>query len=137
MWRPRRLPAPEVALVVLQSACAGTTTYESSHDSEVPEASWPDADDANTDGPVVDAAMDSPAACQEAGSGLGIESCCDGELCRGTCVPPNRFAPYYQCLCGSSKCPASAVCCYYSAKPDSGSMIGPYCLAPEDCTGSQ
>lgn len=140
MRRIRSLLALEVGLASLAGACGGTSLYETQQDSGVsdgPEAldgsgqSDQGGGDASTeDGGAEDAADGHSAGCEAVGSGPGIESCCDGQMCHGTCHEQTRNFP--ACRCDTAVCPPTAACCWV-ANPDTGSPFGPFCVAPEDC----
>lgn len=119
-------------LAVVACACTGTTRYETVHDSGVPDVAWDAAvaGDADADSvTAVDAPADAlPAACAEVGKGPGIESCCNGQLCHGTC---DQYDGKFVCQCEMApNCPPTGACCRF---PN-----GVYwCVAPEDCPDAQ
>ena len=65
--------------------------------------------------------------CSLVGSGPGLETCCNGQMCHGECNP----AAVYACSCNGSVCPPNAACCFIET--DAGGLIGPYCVAVKDC----
>lgn len=134
----RRLLAVEVAVCLPIWACAGTTSYESSADSGSPDGSSGAggiSGEASADHAVPsDSSESASGSCAEVGTGPGIESCCEGQRCHGSCQEPT---PYYPaCRCDGAVCPPGAACCWI-ANPDTGDPFGPFCVAPEDCIAPQ
>lgn len=122
-----RAIAAAVAALVACAACGGAT------EREVPDTSA--SPDGGYDGAVTDAGLDgfletdAPAddGCATVGTGVGLESCCHGKLCRGECSPAGDCVCYGSGAVGG--CPPGAACCKSSGfKPHT-----PTCNAPQDC----
>lgn len=145
MRRIRSLLALEVALSCAAVACGGTSLTETQQDaSRAPDSSGAldgpgsineaGGDASTPDGGVPGAADGDTAGCEDVGKGPGIESCCDGKICHGTCHKPTRYFP--ACKCDTAVCPPAAACCWI-ANPETGKPFGPFCVAPEDCVSPQ
>lgn len=119
--------AAVVAALVACAACGGATEREVRDTSPPP--------DGGADTSVTDAGLDgflegdAPADddCATVGTGVGLESCCHGKLCRGECSPAGDCVCYGSGAVGG--CPSGAACCKSSGfKPHT-----PTCNAPEHC----